>query len=592
MRVVPFGLWVLVLSMTACVDPDVGRDRDGDGFRTAELDGDDCDDANPNINPAASEACGNGVDDNCDGIIDDVGVGQIDWYVDNDEDGFPADTIFQGCSPPSGTFADVTQGVDCDDNNDTINPGAAEVYYDGIDQDCAGGDDNDADGDGHSAVTEGGDDCDDADALVNPSAPEVCNNGVDDDCDGGPGPCEYRGDVDIDEVGEFFLPHGVYDAQWVDVTGDDVLDLVTSPSEEPFVVRIYDGATLGNGVAPIAVTEARSSGGFLNLTGDFDGNGLNDIVYWSTGFVQVYLMPPVDGQTLQSTQTITYREVGAPRDGLGFRHVAVVGRPTFNSDDSLAVFGSFPGATNDPGVWMVSASTGVVNLAQRSAAPSQDVIGGVAFIPGDGTAVPMAIGTSLFTMTGIHRVWNVLGQSPPAILGTGLTEPVGIGMAGLPQVQHVNWGGERMDIFSSGFVWAPSDSDIPAGVGVPLTGVLTSVRMPYLLGVPDVGAGEVSDAIRGRKYCDVNLDGTADILQTRAVAGQAGGGGIVFSDNRADVYYDGANFSEFEEVDADAHFISADQAGWTVQSCSSDGQPIVLSSPDRAISVGVPRRGL
>jgi hypothetical protein len=42
-------------------------DADGDGYRWC----DECDDANPAVNPGAAEICGNGVDDNCNGQIDE-----------------------------------------------------------------------------------------------------------------------------------------------------------------------------------------------------------------------------------------------------------------------------------------------------------------------------------------------------------------------------------------------------------------------------------------------------------------------------------------------------------------------------------------
>lgn len=47
-----------------------------------------------------------------------------------------------------------------------------------------GGCEDDTDGDGFIALDCGGDDCDDRDFLVNPAAAEVCDNGLDDDCDG------------------------------------------------------------------------------------------------------------------------------------------------------------------------------------------------------------------------------------------------------------------------------------------------------------------------------------------------------------------------------------------------------------------------
>jgi hypothetical protein len=289
---------------------------------------------------------------------------------------------------------------------------------------------------------------------------------------------------------------------------------------------------------------------------------------------------------------VFYREAGAAQDGLGIRHVSVVGRPTFDADDSLAIFGSFPGASHDPGLWNVPPSTGTVNLALANPRPTQGVIGGVPFIPGDGVAAPMAIGTSLFSMTGVRRFGNILGESPPTVIGIGGTISAGVGMLGLPSVQHVNWGGQTLEVFSSGMLWAPTESDIPAGIGVTTTGSFEAVRMPYLLGLADTSAGEEPTVVRGRQYCDVNLDNTTDIIQTTAVNDPSGGSGLSFTGYRVGLFYDGASFTELEVVEADASFVSADQAQWSVQSCSADGRPIVLSSPDRAISVGVPRSGL
>lgn len=75
--------------------------------------------------------------------------------------------------------------VDCDDTDATINPGAAEIWYDDVDQNCEGNDD-DQDEDGYTvdpAFYGGGNDCDDTDASVNPGADEYCD-GVDNDCSG------------------------------------------------------------------------------------------------------------------------------------------------------------------------------------------------------------------------------------------------------------------------------------------------------------------------------------------------------------------------------------------------------------------------
>jgi len=141
----------------------------------------DCDDANSDIHPDASEAC-NGYDDDCDGLVDDDDpdiTDMISWYLDSDADGYGSDdTTTRACEQPSGY---ATYGGDCDDSDPAYNPGASESdCTDPADYNCDGSTGYaDSDGDGWAAC----EDCDDGEAAINPDATETCNS-VDDDCDG------------------------------------------------------------------------------------------------------------------------------------------------------------------------------------------------------------------------------------------------------------------------------------------------------------------------------------------------------------------------------------------------------------------------
>jgi hypothetical protein len=98
----------------------------------------DCDDGDAEVNPGALEFC-SGLDNDCNGTIDDNAVDCINWYPDNDGDGFGNASAQASClceSPP-GYVAD---NGDCDDSDASINPAAEDIPGDEIDQDCDGSD--------------------------------------------------------------------------------------------------------------------------------------------------------------------------------------------------------------------------------------------------------------------------------------------------------------------------------------------------------------------------------------------------------------------------------------------------------------------
>lgn len=81
-------------------------------------------------------------------------------------------------------------GTDCDDDAIDVNPGASEVWYDGVDQNCDGLSDYDQDGDGYESdhhndnPAAGGGDCQDSNTEYHPYAADEPYDNADTNCDG------------------------------------------------------------------------------------------------------------------------------------------------------------------------------------------------------------------------------------------------------------------------------------------------------------------------------------------------------------------------------------------------------------------------
>jgi hypothetical protein len=213
----------------------------------------DCDDLDNQVNPDMFELCATvGVDDNCDGFIDeDTAADTTTFFFDFDGDGYGGaahEVNICGSVAPAdySTTAD-----DCDDTLAAVNPGADEVCYDGLDNDC-----------------------------------DVATNTE----------CDYSGKVRFNTADARLFGVNTGDGAGADVTagdvnGDGVPDLVVSASTwntDAGAVYVVHGPANG----PIGLDHADATlegvsgdlaGSSLGGGGDVNGDGYDDVLIGAPG---------------------------------------------------------------------------------------------------------------------------------------------------------------------------------------------------------------------------------------------------------------------------------------------------------------------
>ena len=294
------------------------QDTDGDGFGDAATSAytceptasmvstvGDCDDTDATVSPNAAEIC-DGIDNNCDSTIDGSdAVNQTTWYFDSDSDGHGDSAVsLEQCDQPQSY---VLSDADCDDDDATISPNAAEIC-DGIDNNCDSSIDGsdavnqttwylDDDADGHGDPTASleqcdqptdyvdvSTDCDDTDVAINPDEFDTCD-GIDNDCDG-----------EIDEDAAIGSSSGCAATSCADILADD-------PTAQDGVYYIEDAS--GNPIEAYCEMDFDGGGWLVVYNFIHPGDSTSDVATMHSSLTQNANMTSAIDPTMMSTSIST-----------------------------------------------------------------------------------------------------------------------------------------------------------------------------------------------------------------------------------------------------------------------------------------------
>ena len=506
----------------------VSADLDCVDATEASLTG-DCDDADAAVSPGDAEIALDGIDNDCDGY-----------------EACPADADRDGYGDRTATVASAD--LDC------LDAGESTRTDDCDDADAAStivGDDADCDGSRTAA------DCDDTDATVNPSAAEVCGDGVDNDCDGAAGSCPvtsgslssyptWTGETEYETAASAVAMVG-------DVDNDGYDDfLVGSPTNgdaafyggAAYLVRggpSPTSASLGTVVQYSGPSTRNRAGIAVGAAGDVNGDGYADMViggddYWygstSGGYAWVVLGSATPASASLSTALVYNGQSGGDVAG-----TSVAGAGDVNGDgyDDLLVGAPYNGRAGMTAgaAYLVlgraspssaSLSTATAFLGERTFDQAGGDVGGAGDVDGDGYD-DMLVGAPInsdaadtagacYLILGDRTVASASLSTAIQYTGEDRGGYVGVAVDGAGDVNGDGYDdvlvGAMNLTTSSGF----GGAYVVLGSAVPASASL-GAHIRY------DGTGNVGSSVAGAG--DVNADGFADIVAGAPGAGMAVG---------------------------------------------------------------------